>query len=241
MQTGNVVWQRDFSDFGQGGDSSGVCLLDGKLYYSCHFGMQAKRRGQPGPSGLTMALHPETGQTIWETTRAFLGSGCTISGSEGKLYLGGYYPTNSDNKVTVTCLDAGTGAMLWKSNPLENAIHVITIRPDYAFAHVQRKECYFIDKESGKFVSVADLGYKCTRYSFSGPYLFASNMDVLDAADVSDVKLLATGPAIDPSQCTASVISNGRMYYTGHGCGLQVSQVTGAEAANPAPWEKASD
>ena len=87
---GELVWQRDFSEFGTGGNDCGLCLMDGTLYYSTFFGYAAQRRGEPGPRGLTAALDPATGKVLWLTTEYYVTAGCTISGADGRLYLGGY-------------------------------------------------------------------------------------------------------------------------------------------------------
>jgi len=42
--TGKEVWTIDFSEFGSGGNDSGLCLMDGTLYYSCFFGYAARTR-----------------------------------------------------------------------------------------------------------------------------------------------------------------------------------------------------
>jgi hypothetical protein len=59
-------------------------------------------------------------------------------------------------------------------------------------------------------------------------------MDVHDLSDPDGVRLLRTGPAVDPSQCVGAIVSNGRIFYTGHGAGLQVSLKFGAEASSRA-------
>ena len=60
-------------------------------------------------------------------------------------------------------------------------------------------------------------------------------------SDTENIELLSTGPAVDPSQCVGAIVSNGRIFYTSHGSGLQISQVYGAEATSPAaPWETTS-
>ena len=55
LETGKVVWQKDFSEYGAGGNDSGACLMDRTLYYSTFFGYaasQRRRRGLPGgPNG----------------------------------------------------------------------------------------------------------------------------------------------------------------------------------------------
>jgi hypothetical protein len=39
---------------------------------------------------------------------------------------------------------------------------------------------------------------------------------------------------MDPSECIGACVSNGRIFYTGHGAGLQASQRYGDEAASAA-------
>jgi hypothetical protein len=46
-------------------------------------------------------------------------------------------------------------------------------------------------------------------------------MDVHDLSDMNNIKLISSGPRLDPSECIGTVVSNGRLYYTGHGGGLQ--------------------
>ena len=65
-----------------------------------------------------------------------------------------------------------------------------------------------------------------------------SNMDIYDLSDVDNVKLVSSGPRLDPSECVGSVISNGRVFYTCHGGGLQACQVCGTETASiGSPWQ----
>ena len=65
---------------------------------------------------------------------------------------------------------------------------------------------------------------------------WVSNLDVWDLSDVHAAKLLSSGPRLDPSECIGACVSNGRIFYTGHGAGLQASEVYAAEAAQPSPW-----
>jgi outer membrane protein assembly factor BamB len=230
--TGEEAWTTDFSKYGRGGDDAGFCLMDGKLYYSCFFGyLREGIRGAPKATGVTAALDPATGRILWSTTEHAVHSGCTISGKDGRLYLGGY--SRVDAKTNrVWCLDAKDGSLVWQSDPVERAIHVITVGEKYLFTHAQYKNGYLIDKESGKIFRILTKGYKCTRFTLSGPYLLGANMDIHDLSEVSQIELVSTGPAVDPSQCVGSIISNGRLFYTSHGSGLQISQVYGAEAAS---------
>jgi len=164
-------------------------------------------------------------------------SGCTISGQDGRLYLGGYSPVDEKGN-RVWCLDAKDGSLVWQSEPVEKAIHVITIGPRFLFTQSQYENGYLIDKQTGKILRTLTEGYKCTRFTLSEPYLLGANMDILDLSDQQHIALLSTGPAVDPSQCVGATVSNGRIFYTGHGGGLQMSQAYGDEATSSrAPWE----
>lgn len=232
MDTGDEIWTRDFSEFGSGGDDAGICLMDGTLYYSCYFGYSAEsKRGLPSAKGLTAAVKPETGQVIWLTTRHFVHGGCTICGEDRHLYLGGYNKLEGGNSF-VWCIDARDGSLIWKSEPVREAIHVVTIGPEFLFVHAQYRNGFLLDKNTGRILTTLTQGYKCTRFTFSEPYLLASNMDVHDLSDINDIELISSGPRLDPSECVGAVVSNGRIFYTCHGGGLQACQVCGTEAAS---------
>lgn len=234
MDNGAEVWTRDFSQFGSGGDDAGICLMDGTLYYSCYFGHSAKdRRGLPSAKGLTAAIEPETGQVIWLTTKYFIHGGCTISGADGRLYLGGYNKLEGGNSL-VWCVDARDGSMIWKSEPVREAIQVVTIALRFLFVHAQYRNGYLLDKNTGKILTTLTEGYKCTRFTLSDPYLLGSNMDVHDLSNPQDIRLISTGPRLDPSECIGAVVSNRRIFYTGHGSGLQACQTCGTHAASSA-------
>ena len=47
IDSGKLVWEKDFSDQGRGGNDCGICILDGKLYYSVFFGYSES--AQPPP------------------------------------------------------------------------------------------------------------------------------------------------------------------------------------------------
>jgi outer membrane protein assembly factor BamB len=236
LQTGREVWSKDFSEFGSGGNDSGLCLMDGTLYYSTFFGYAAKWKGQPGPTGLTAALEPETGKLLWSTTKHSVTGGCTISGRDGRLYLGGYNQPNDQTKNRyVCCLDARDGSLVWQSEPVAAAINVVTVGEKYALAFASWKDCCLLDKNTGKIVSRVNLGYACTRFTLSEPYLLFSNMDMIDLSRGNE--LVYSGPAVDSRECVGSVVSNGRVFYTAQASGLQLSLVYGDEAVNCAgPW-----
>jgi len=231
IDTGREVWTIDFSEFGSGGNDAGLCLMDDTLYYSCFFGYAAKtKRGLPGAKGMTASIEPATGQVIWLTTRYYVTAGTTISGSDGRLYLGGYNrPDEKTNNCYVWCLDARTGSLIWQSEPVAKAINVVTIGRKFLFTHASTgKPSYLIDKDTGKILSVFDKGYACTRFTLSGPYLIGANMDMIDTSNGN--KLVSSGPCVDVRECVGAVVSNGRIFYTSQGSGLQVSQVCGGDA-----------
>ena len=236
FRTGKEVWTRDFSGLGSGGDEAGLVLMDGTLYYSCFFGNQARRRGEPGPRGVTAALKPETGESIWSTTRHHLRGGCTLSAKDGRLYLGGTDRDPETRECHVWCLDAKNGSLIWRSDPIRRSIKVVSVGDRHCFTHAQKKRSYLIDRETGKIVSDPTGYYKCTPFTLSEPYLLASHMDLYDLSKGS--RLVSSGPAMDTNECVSAMVSNGRIFYTAHGFGMQVSQVYGAEAASwVAPWE----
>ena len=100
---------------------------------------------------------------------------------------------------------------------------------------------YLIDKRTGKILtSQITKTYQCTRFSLAEPYLLGCSMDVHDLSNGS--RLVSTGPRLDPSECTGAIISNGRLFYTGQGGGMQACQVYGAEAESfVPPWRRRAD
>ncbi|MFH1268078.1 MAG: PQQ-binding-like beta-propeller repeat protein, partial [Planctomycetota bacterium] len=229
LETGKVVWTRDFSEYGSGGDDAGMCLMDDTLYYSCYF-------GDKEPSGVTAAIEPESGRVLWTTTEHTVHAGCTVSGAEGRLYLGGYNPVEGQiNRVW--CLDARDGALVWKSEPVKRAIHAITIGQEFLFTHAQYANGYLIDKESGKILSTLTQGYRCTRFTLSEPYLLGPNLTMFDLS--AGNKLVSCGPALDVLECIGAIVSNGRIFYTTNSGGLQASLCYGPEAeSSSAPWQE---
>jgi len=233
LQTGKEVWSRDFSEYGSGGDESGICLLDGVLYYSCFFGSQARRGDSPGPNGVTAALDPLSGKTRWLTTEHSIRSGCSISGAEGRLYVGGYCQDPQTRKRHVTCLDARDGSLVWHSEPLPTSIQVVTVAAEFLFVHSHGSKSHVLDKQTGEILATLNEGYKCSRFTLSGDYLLGPNLDVVDLSRPRDARLLSTGPRLDPSECIGGVASNGRVFYTCHAGGLQASLVSAADEEAP--------
>ncbi|NOX55143.1 MAG: PQQ-binding-like beta-propeller repeat protein [Planctomycetes bacterium] len=235
LQTGRVVWTVDFSKYGYGGDDGGLCLLDGTLYYSCYLGLSA-RRAKAGSPGVTAAIEPRSGRVLWATDKYAVCSGCTISGEAGRLYLGGYASAPGGRTRHVRCLDARDGSLIWQSDPISQAIHVVTIGPKFLLAWGQQQDIYVIDKATGKVIKSLTKFYRCTRHTFCPPYLLGVNTDVLD---VTTGKLLWSGPSVEPNACVGTILSNGRLFYTSQGGGLQLSLVYGQEATeHPKPWQQ---
>ncbi len=235
LGTGEEVWTEDFSQYGAGGDDAGMCLMDGTLYYSCYFG----NRGTNGSQGVTAALEPKSGNVLWTNTDYAVHAGCTVSGDNGRLYLGGYNPVEEEGKVNrVWCLNAEDGSLAWKSEPLTRAIHVITIGKRLLFTHSQYQNGYLLDKQTGKILQTLTRGYRCTRFTMSEPYLLGPNMDLFDLSDPKDVRYVWGGPPVDVMFCVGAFVSNGRVFYTTNGAGLQVSAAYGEEAdRSTVPWQ----
>ncbi|MHC4630496.1 MAG: hypothetical protein ACYS9C_04400, partial [Planctomycetota bacterium] len=64
------------------------------------------------------ATEPVTGQIIWSMTKYYIHSGCTISGKDGRLYLGGYNPVGFIGELKYTrgggnMTEEGTGKKLY--------------------------------------------------------------------------------------------------------------------------------
>ncbi len=239
LDTGKEAWTIDFSKFGCGGDDAGLCVMDGTLYYSVFFGYAAKRRGRPGPNGITAALDPATGRVLWLTTKYSVTAGCTISAENGRLYVGGYNaPKSGKEPRHVWCLDARDGSLIWESDPLIKSTNIVTVGERFIFAYAYGGTCYLLDKAAGKILSEFNFGYACTRFTLSEPYLLGTNTDMIDTSRGN--KFASVGPPIDTRDCVGSVVSNGRIFFTAQASGLQVSKVCGDEAAALiTPWLKA--
>lgn len=212
LESGEEVWTRDLSEYGAGGDDAGMCLLNGKLYYSCYFGGE-------GNQGITARLDPQTGEVEWVTTKHYVHAGCTVSGENGRIYLGGYNPV-AEKKNCVWCLNAADGSLVWESEPLSRAIHVVTIGKDTLFTHSQYEHGYLLDKATGKILTTLTQGYRCTRFTLCEPYLLGPNLTVFDLS--RDNQIIQCGPAVDVLLCVGMTASNGRLFYTTNGAGMQV-------------------
>ena len=242
LDTGKLVWQKDFSNYGAGGNDCGIAMMDGTLYYSTFFGYQAslrRRRGLPdGINGLTASINPATGDVNWLTTDYFVTAGCTVTARDGRLYLGGYNPAKDGTKDRfIWCLDAKDGSMVWQSDPVESAVNVVTVGDKFIFSNAIRAQCHVFDKATGKITYHFDLDYNCTRFTVSGSFLMGPNMDMLDLSNGH--KLVATGPAVDSRECLGSAVSNGRIFYISQASGLEMSAVSGKDAERLTPvWNQ---
>jgi outer membrane protein assembly factor BamB len=242
LETGKLVWQKDFSDYGRGGNDCGLCLLDGKLFYSVFFGYSASQRARRGlpekNNGLTACLDPRTGQVQWLTTDYYVTSKCTLTGRDGRLYIGGFNRASEETLDRfVWCLNAADGSLVWKSDPVTSALNVVTVGPTFIFSNALRGRGNVFERESGKVVGGVGHNYACCRFTMSEPYILGANMDMIDLSQ--DSRLVSTGPAIDSRECLGAVVSNGRIFYTSQASGFVVSQTYGDEAAVvPAVWER---
>ena len=242
LDTGKLIWEKDFSEYGRGGNDCGICLLDGKLFYSTFFGYAAterKRRGLPAENnGITACLDPKTGEVLWLTNKFYVTSKCTLSARDGRIYIGG---NNRPNEGTtdryVWCLDAKDGSLIWQSDPVTSALNVVTVGEKFIFSNALRGKGNVFDRQSGKVVSSIGHNYACCRFTLSEPYVLGANMDMIDLSQAG--KLVSTGPAIDSRECLGAVVSNGRIFYTSQASGFVVSQTFGpASKILPAVWER---
>lgn len=242
LDTGKVVWQKDFSAYGRGGNDCGICILDGKLYYSAFFGYaasQRRRRGLPTENnGMTACMDPATGDVDWLTTDYYVTSKCTLSARDNRLYIGGFNRAQegTDDRF-VWCLDADTGALVWKSDPVTSALNVVTVGSEYVFSNALRGKGNVFDRTDGRVISSIGHNYACCRFTLSEPYVLGANMDMIDLS--SNGKLVSTGPAIDSRECLGAVVSNGRIFYMSQASGFVVSQTYGpASGSLPAVWDR---
>ncbi|MBM4000547.1 MAG: hypothetical protein FJ297_13600 [Planctomycetes bacterium] len=236
LSTGRLVWQKDFSEYGRGGNDCGLCLLDGRLYYSTFFGYSASARARrglpPENNGMTACLDPETGDVSWLTTEVHVTAKCTLSGRDGRIYVGGNNPAHESTKDRyVWCLDALDGSLVWKSDPITSALNVVTVGERFVFSNALRGRGNVFDRETGRVVGGVDHNYACCRFTMSGTYILGANMDVIDLA--RNGQLVSTGPAIDSRECLGAIVSNGSVFYASQASGLLVSQAFGARPDDP--------
>jgi outer membrane protein assembly factor BamB len=242
LQTGELLWQKDFSEYGRGGNDCGICILDGKLYYSTFFGYDTdrkRRRGLPAENnGLTACLDPNTGEVIWLTTDYYVTAKCTLSARDGRIYVGGFNraQAGTDDRF-VWCLDASDGSLIWQSEPVTSALNVVTVGERFIFSNALRGRGNVFDRDTGKVVGTVGHNYACCRFTLSEPYVLGANMDMIDLSQ--EGKLVSTGPAIDSRECLGAVVSNGRIFYVSQASGFLVSQTYGEESQRlPAVWER---
>ena len=136
--------------------------LMGTLFYSCYFGNKPV-------AGVTAAIEPKTGSIKWLTTDYSVHAGCALSVVQGRLYLGGYNAVE-EKKSIASGASIGHGKLIWKSDPVERAIHVLTVADDGLFTHAQYRQGYLLDADSGKKFCELTQGYRCTRFTMDGNY-----------------------------------------------------------------------
>ncbi len=241
LDTGKLIWEKDFSEQGRGGNDCGICILDGKLYYSVFFGYDADQRTRRGlpvkNNGLTACIEPQTGNIVWQTNDYYVTAKCTLSARDGRLYIGGNNRAQlgTDDRF-VWCLDARDGTLVWKSDAVTSALNVVSVGERFIFSNALRGKGNVFDRETGKVTYSILTNYACCRFTLSEPYVLGANMDMIDLSH--EGKLVSTGPAIDSRECLGAVVSNGRIFYVSQASGFVVSQTFGAESKTlPPAWE----
>ncbi len=241
LKTGKLLWEKNFSNYGQGGNDCGICLYDGKFYYSSFFGYSTEKKRRRGLSskynGLTACLEPKTGKIIWLTTDYYVTSKCTLSARDGRLYIGGNNRAKEETQDRfVWCLDAEDGSLIWKSDAVTSALNVVSVGERFIFSNALRGKGNLFDRDTGKVTSGIETNYACCRFTLSEPYVLGANMDMIDLS--RNGKLVSTGPAIDSRECLGAVVSNGRIFYISQASGFIVSQTYGPASKNlPAVWQ----
>src|SRR5262249_11744567 len=152
------------------------------------------RRGlPPDNSGLTACLEPETGKVNWLTTKYYVTAKCTLTGRDGRIYIGGYNPASEDTKDRSGWgLEAKDGSLVWQSDPVTSSLNVVTVGDQFIFSNALRGRGNVFDRQTGKVVGSVGHNYACCRFTMSGPYILGANMDMIDLAH--DGKLVSTGP-----------------------------------------------
>jgi len=241
LDTGKLVWEKDFFDEGRGGNDCGICILDGKLYYSVFFGYDADQRARRGlpvkNNGLTACIEPRTGKILWKTNDYYVTAKCTLSARDGRIYIGGNNRAQqgTDDRF-VWCLDAGDGRLLWKSDAVTSALNVVSVGERFIFSNALRGKGNVFDRDTGRVTFSILTNYACCRFTLSEPYVLGANMDMIDLSN--DGKLVSTGPAIDSRECLGAVVSNGRIFYISQASGFIVSQTYGPASKDlPPAWE----
>lgn len=242
LETGDLIWEKDFSQYGRGGNDCGICLLDGKLYYSTFFGYSASQRKLRGlpleHNGMTACLELKTGKVLWKTHDYYVTSKCTLSARDGHIYIGGFNRAKegTDDRY-VWCLDAKDGSLVWQSDAVTSALNVVSVGERFIFSNALRGRGNLFDRQTGKVIGSIGHNYACCRFTLSEPYVLGANMDMIDLSD--NGKLVSTGPAIDSRECLGAVVSNGRIFYVSQASGLVVSQTYGPSSQTlPAVWER---
>jgi outer membrane protein assembly factor BamB len=163
---------------------------------------------------------------------------CTLSGRDGRIYIGGYNPASEETRDRyVWCLDAKDGSLVWRSEAVTSALNVVTVGERFIFSNALRGRGNVFDRQTGKVVGGVGHNYACCRFTLSEPYILGANMDMIDLSAGS--KLVSTGPAIDSRECLGAVVSNGRIFYASQASGFVVSQSYGESSAKlPAVWER---
>ncbi|MFH1759892.1 MAG: PQQ-binding-like beta-propeller repeat protein, partial [bacterium] len=196
IETGDSLWETNFSSFNAGGDQSSLCLLGDTLFYSCFFGNAAV------PRGVTAALNPNTGDTIWTTSKNSISIYKVLSVESGKLYVASW-PWDA------ACLNTEDGTLLYS---LGNTCHNnVVIGKNILYTGRSKETSYILDKSTRQILASPPQVYACTRWIISEPFLLSTSMDIYDLASGKDkTPKLNCGPTLAVHDCEGAVVSNGK-------------------------------
>jgi hypothetical protein len=138
-------------------------------------------RSSPENNGLTACLDPETGEVIWLTNQYYVTAKCTLTGRDGRIYIGGYNPASEETKDRfVWCLDARDGSLIWQSDPVTSALNVVTVGEDFIFSNALRGRGNVFHRETGGWWAASGTTMPAADSHLSEPYILGANMDMID-------------------------------------------------------------
>lgn len=182
------------------------CALGGTMIFSG--GARTDSKGE------TVAIEAKTGRVLWRTTDAHCGYRGTPSGRDGRVYLSGW-------DLPATCVAAGDGTVIWRTDQKFTWGHVPALGPDFfcgrgysGHSEAWRLEDGKPKKVGNRQIPLGGPDHAC------GPVLLASSgvslavtVSGLYARDASTGQTLWNSPGFAPRSCSSPIAANGRIFY----------------------------